>query len=526
MQDNDSFKYRVARVLSNQTPPRDRVLVCDTPDIIRNIGFNGNCIVMEPNKIRACLASEDLSGKEHRHDLPIDFMDDLPRYIEKPAMILQSMSQSDSVVLVTDCKDKRGDPIVIALNDCGKLGNIEGEVVRYTKLASTYGKQNFSDFLRRSLQNNGLLYFDIKKSRDLAVSAGLQLPGVLANLDSIAIIRRYNENVNTFKRKFLLNPKNYEPEKYGQTLYRSDGLPFAYADPDGRQKQYEYGKGADGTPFVTKTNMTFSDGRTEITEYNARGQITLLERMTADGKKSYSYSSDGYFRSSERSTELYDSDDYFARKSVHEKTREKQEERGYYHDNTKESWCDYEEHGSITLSKHNVYGDGERLYNSSEVKYAYDRYGNVVSAIYDDGSVYKTEYYPPSVVRDLYKSHGWSDEDIYDAEIVTNDKVKTETARHADGSMHIKQYTIEGECNESDYSPDGTLTRFRNENGETFRGKAAELALLKAHGQAPTAAEVKANGARRSQQEKTKSVKATAKVGSGKRGGSGSGAGR
>ena len=40
----------------------------------------------------------------------------------------------------------------------------------------------------------------------------------------MTIIRRYNENVNTFKQKILRNPKNYMPENYGQTLYRPDGL--------------------------------------------------------------------------------------------------------------------------------------------------------------------------------------------------------------------------------------------------------------------------------------------------------------
>ena len=488
-----NFKYRVAQVMSGEYPPREKVRVCDTPPLYKDIGMQGDQIVIEQNKLRACLASADSSAYEHAHDLPIDFVDGLSDRLKSPAMVLASQTQPNSIVIVSDRIDKCGDPIIVALSDGGRLGNIDGEVVKYTKLASMYGKQNFTEFLRRSLENNGLLYLDIKKSRDLAVSAGLQLPGVLANLDSMTIIRRYNENVNTFKQKILRNPKNFAPENYGQTLYRHDGLPFAYVDPDGRQRLTEYGTKEDGTAYVVKTTVTLSDGRTEKTEYDRSGKVTALERSTADGCETYSYSS-GYTWSHETSVVHGGENKYFQSKSVHEKRREKKEERGWDHDSTKESWQEQDGRGNVILSKHNVYGDNDRLQSSSDVRYEYDRYGNRISAIYDDGSVYKTEYYPPSMVRD----HFGFEVDDYDAGAVDHDRIKTETARYADGSIRIKQYTLEGEYTESEYSPDGKLTEFTNADGKTFQGKAAELELLKSQGQAPTKADVKAKAERSS----------------------------
>ena len=493
--DPTSFKYRVARTLSGEQKQFDTVLVCDTPELVRSVGFSSGEIHMSQKHVRSCLAAEDPNGKEHRHDLPIDFMDNLPRYIESPAMILQSMTQPDSVVLVTDRKDKRDRPIIIALKNAGQ-GVKDGSVIDCNFVTSTYGRNGFAEFLNKSLQNNCLLYCDIKKSRDLVASIGLRLPEFLAKCDSKTIIRRYNENVNTFKQKILRNPKNFAPENYGQTLYRPDGLPFAYVDPDGRQRLTEYGTKEDGTAYVVKTTVTLSDGRTEKTEYDKYSTVTALERVSADGREKYSYTSDGFLRSREESVVRDGENAYFPSKSVHGKSR------GYYSDSTKESWEEYDGRGNVTLSKRNSYSAEARLLESSEVNYAYDRYNNRISAVYDDGSVYKTEYYPPSAVRDLYKSRGWSDENIYDAEIVTNDKVKTETARYADGSMHIKQYTIEGECTESDYSPDGKLSEFRNRDGKTFRGKAAELELLKSNGLYPTDADVKASTSRSSSSSK------------------------
>lgn len=495
MEDNIEFKYRVAKTLSCEQPAFDTVFVCATPELVREVGFEESEIHISQKHIRNCLASEDPSGKEHRHDLPIDFMDNLPRYIQNPAMILSSMTQPDSIVLVTDCKDKRDRPIIVALKNAGQ-GVKNGSVIDCNFVTSAYGKDGFSGFLNKSLQYNGLLYCDIKKSRDLVASIGLCLPEFLAKCDSMTIIRRYNENVNTFKRKSLRDPKNFLPERYGQTLYRPDGLPFAYVDPDGRQRLTEYGTKEDGTAFVVKTTVTLSDGRTEKTEYNKYGTVTALERVSADGRETYTYSSDGFMRSSEKSVVSGVESEYSQSKSIHEKTREKREERGYYYGHTQDSWEELDEHGRTTSVKYCTYGDNENRAHAYGIKYEYDRYGNRISEIHDDGSVYKTEYYPPSVVRDMYKSYGWSDRDIYDNGINTSDKVKTETARHADGSMHIKQYTIEGEYTQSDYSPDGTLTKFRNESGETFRGKAAERELLKSSGQAPTKAEAKASTSR------------------------------
>ena len=199
----DTFKYRVSQVLAGDYRQDDIVPVCQTPELVRSVGFSDGTIVMTQKHIRNCLAPEDRTAKEHRHDLPIDFIDNLPSYIESPAMILSSMTQHDSIVLVSDCKDKKERPIIIALKNAGK-GTIGGKVISCNVVTSTYGKDEFTNFLRSSLQSNGLLYWNEKKSRDLVVSAGLQLPGFLANHDSNVIIRRYDENVNPYHKKFCI----------------------------------------------------------------------------------------------------------------------------------------------------------------------------------------------------------------------------------------------------------------------------------------------------------------------------------
>ena len=110
-----TFKDRIAQVVSGKYKDFDTVPVCATPQLIRDIGFSDGEIVMTQKHIRNCLAQEETAtDKEHHHNLPIDFMDSLPQYIESPAMVLSSLTQKDSIVLVTDCKDKKDRPIIVA----------------------------------------------------------------------------------------------------------------------------------------------------------------------------------------------------------------------------------------------------------------------------------------------------------------------------------------------------------------------------------------------------------------------------
>lgn len=539
---NTDFKYRVAQVMAGEYPKRDSVPVCDTPELIQKIGFSGSKIVMEQRKIRRCLAPEETapSGIRH-HDLPIDFMDNLPQYVAEPAMILLSHSHpNDSVVLVTDCKDKKGDPIIISLRDEGKLGIVDGAVVTYDKLSSAYGKEDFAGFLKRSIvangSNNGLLYWNEKKSRDLAVSAGLDLPRVLANHDSNVIIRRYNENVNPLSQN---NLDFLSPDGYGKTLPRADGEPFAYSDPDGRQKLYEYTKGRDGKDVLSSTTATFSNGHSEITRYDERGGVVGITRKDASGRTTYNYSRKWNGEQREVSCEYFETKYQYSYeeyeysippcKSVHEKTHEITEGRYQDYHKYKEDWheydgrgSEYDKNGNTTLSKHNEYRDDgftPQEYYCGEDRYEYDCYGNRTSRIsknHDGIEIVKQEYYSSGEWYDYY---GLTPEDT-DGEFQTPDKSRIH--RRADGSISIAKYEIDGDHTELEFSSDGKISRFRAQDGTVTTGSAAKLAVVRSGcmGSMPSFAELKetTKSARPSQPGKGKS-------GSGS-GGSSSGSGR
>lgn len=536
----DTFKYRVAQVMAGEYPERYNVPVCDTPELIQQVGFAGKKIVMEQKKLRRCLAPEETapSGVRH-HDLPIDFVDNLPHYVQNPAMVLLSHTHpNDSIVLVTDCKDKKEQPIIIALRDEGKRGVVDGEVVTYDKLASVYGKEDFAGFLERSIKaegtNNGLLYWNEKKSRDLAVSAGLDLPRVLANHDPNVIIRRYNENVNPLSQNNL----DFSPDGYGTTLPRPDKQPFAYSDPDGRQKVYEYIKDRNGKEVLGSTTATFSDGRSEITKYDERGAVTRIERKDVHGRTTYLYSSDGYgYHDYEESIGYFNVDprnsfEPNAHKSEHIKEHDKEEQRGIYYDKYKENWNEYDGNDNRTLYKRNVYRDDGMTpdkYYCEERQSEYNRHGQCTSSIDKDRNgtrIVKHEYYTADEWFDYYNLTPEDTDGEYER------PQKSRTCLSTDGRLSIEKYEISGEHTEVEYSSSGKITRFRDGNGRSYNGQAAQLEYFKSMGgKAPTFKEVAAatNALRSSATPKNKNAgKPNGKpTGSGGNRGSGSsGAGR
>ena len=76
--------------------------------------------------------------------------------------------------------------------------------------------------------------------------------------------------------------------------------------------------------------------------------------------------------------------------------------------------------------------------------------------------------------------------DDYNRGTVDHDRLKTETTLYPDGNLRVRSHTLDGSVTQSKFSADGKLLEFINENGEIFRDGAAERAMFKSSGQAPT----------------------------------------
>ena len=94
-------------------------------------------------------------------------------------------------------------------------------------LTSTYGKENFENFLKNIALTNSLIYWDKEKSQRLSVNLGIQFPNIITSLRPNIIIHQAKAfvNMSTTKKSKPLNdedpPIADNNEKHSQDKLRA-----------------------------------------------------------------------------------------------------------------------------------------------------------------------------------------------------------------------------------------------------------------------------------------------------------------
>lgn len=182
MERNDnSEKYRIRdeinSVINHKMNRYDSVMICkDTPKILQDIGLENKPILMSQQHIRNCL--HEKGRNPHWHGLNLEFFEKLPNLLSSPAMLMDSFSDDYSIITVFDVVDKDNLPIMASINTNGR-GNYEFRAINSNYLTSVYGKENFDNFLLKTIGADFLLYANKEKTQTLSSCAKLQLLGAI-----------------------------------------------------------------------------------------------------------------------------------------------------------------------------------------------------------------------------------------------------------------------------------------------------------------------------------------------------------
>ena len=217
--DNDAiFSEEVDAVLSGADTTSTHLKVMNTPKILRDVGLKDLPILMTAKHLKSITSA---SGPErvNYHGLSVRTVKRLPELLSDPVMILDSMTRDDSVVVLTEVKDKENRPIIAAVKVDGK-GYLNDVEIEANILTSTYGKDNFNDFMKRNVDGGTVLYWNKEKTRMLQIP-GIQFPDNLETLESDTIIRKAKAFVNSFG----------EQNKEKTRVIETPGIQF----PDNRQ---------------------------------------------------------------------------------------------------------------------------------------------------------------------------------------------------------------------------------------------------------------------------------------------------
>lgn len=195
-----TFAEQVDAVLNGNYPKGETVLVKDeTPFALRQVGLRNLPMLTTQKHLSDALHAKS-EDNPHWHGLSLSVLKGLPNYFENPVMIMDSMSNSGSIVVVTDKFDNDNLPIIASIRPDG-TGLYNKIKIESNFVTGYYGKKNFGNFLEKNLSNNTVLYWDKEKSLNLLGAIRLQLPQVLTSLDSDTIIRKSRAFVNSQDKK-------------------------------------------------------------------------------------------------------------------------------------------------------------------------------------------------------------------------------------------------------------------------------------------------------------------------------------
>lgn len=163
-----------------------RFLIGRTSDVLKSINVKDYNIYFGKSKIQKIL-------NKHQ-DMDIGFIKQVPEILEKPIVIMDSVTRSDSLVILGDLISKEGEPVIVSLLVDPK--NKSGIIEDFGIITSAYG--NNLNNLQKLINNSNIRYIEPDKKRTnkwLSVLR-LQLPSSTTKYGSVNKITNEYQNVN------------------------------------------------------------------------------------------------------------------------------------------------------------------------------------------------------------------------------------------------------------------------------------------------------------------------------------------
>lgn len=201
-----SFNEQVDDALEGKLNKRNALFVSKTSDVLLGIGMKQLPMLYTQSHLNNAIKPKTINNTR-AHGLTVEQVKYMPKIIKHPAIIMDSLSSNEDVVLISDKLDNDGAPIILIVHPNGK-GVYELITQPSNFIKSYYGKNNdFKGYIERAISTEKILYINKDKSQSLYQQIGLQLPNGFNKLGFDKIIQQSNNIVNDNSiQKNLDNP--------------------------------------------------------------------------------------------------------------------------------------------------------------------------------------------------------------------------------------------------------------------------------------------------------------------------------
>lgn len=189
----ESFSEQVDKVLNKQWEGLNALYVTETPEILQQIGLKQLPMLYTKKHLEDALKPKN--EKKHYHGLTEAQIKKMPEIIEHPAIVIDSLSRNDSIVVISDICDNDNLPIIVSVRIDGN-GVYELKQVASNFITGMYGRKGISALIDRAAKDNKILYINNKKSHNIFSLARVQFPYSLNNYDFDTIIHKSSYVVN------------------------------------------------------------------------------------------------------------------------------------------------------------------------------------------------------------------------------------------------------------------------------------------------------------------------------------------
>ena len=183
--DIENFSKQVDSVKNGTYPKNDMLtLLSKTPQPLLDIGLDNLPITMTQRHLDTIMNKNGKYKNANYHDLGEDIVKQLPEAINNPLDIVQSNTDSNSIVLTTYLADKQNRTVIasIKIDGKGQINNIE---IDTNVMTSAYGRKNYDKFMQDNIRNGNLLYDIDRGVIKKATMARLQLPRHSSYVDAV-----------------------------------------------------------------------------------------------------------------------------------------------------------------------------------------------------------------------------------------------------------------------------------------------------------------------------------------------------
>lgn len=257
MKDEDSFSKQIDDVLSGKYNRFDALRVCDTPQIFLAAGLQQLPILYTQNHLKDAL-HEKSSGNPHWHGLSIEQIKKVPKLLETPVLLMDSLNNDDSVVAVLPILDNDNAPVFATIKPNGN-GIYNSRKTDSNFMLSIYGKEKgFEYYIKRAVQEDKILYWNKEKSQEIQCAELLMAQG-LDSLDSNKILHQTNSLVNKTTSTLVIDSNQAARIKAAREI--KENMPnLSENERTAAIAILEAGAKSQGVEFSEYVEKTFPDG--------------------------------------------------------------------------------------------------------------------------------------------------------------------------------------------------------------------------------------------------------------------------